>query len=79
MASPATAGGCVLSYCKQDAPTTRNITNTHRQIVGDLYSPGHGLPVQIRNTRRQVLGYIQPDGSILNTRRQEVLEIEELR
>ena len=77
LASPATAGGCVMSYCK--TPATHKITNERRQIVGDVYNPGHGRPLQIRNNRRQILGYIEHDGTITNTRRQRVLEIEALR
>jgi hypothetical protein len=73
--SPASAA-CLMSYCK--TPTTRAITNERRQRVGDLYDPGHGRAVQIRNNRRQILGYIQPDGTVTNLRRQEVLSIEML-
>ena len=68
-ASPASAA-CVMSYCKDGAATTRAITNTHRQRVGDLYDPGAGRRIQIRNNRRQILGYIEADGTITNTRRQ---------
>ena len=75
LATPASAA-CLMSYCKDTAPTRSYITNTHRQIVGDLYDPGHGRRTQIRNTRRQILGYIEADGTITNTRRQKVLEIE---
>ena len=66
---------CLMSYC-QEGSTTRKITNEHRQTVGDLYNPGHGRPIQIRNNRRQILGYIQPDGTVTNLHRQRVLEIE---
>ena len=76
LSSPATAGGCVMSYCKDGATTRSYITNTRRQIVGDLYNPGHGRRTQIRNNRRQILGYVERDGTITNTRRQRVLEIE---
>jgi hypothetical protein len=72
--SPASAA-CLMSYCR-DGATTRNITNVHRQTVGDLYNPGHGRPLQIRNNRRQILGYIEADGTVTNLRRQEVLSIE---
>ena len=73
--SPASAA-CVMSYCKADAPARSYITNTHRQIIGDLYNPGHNRRTQIRNNRRQILGYIEHDGTITNTRRQEVLSVE---
>ena len=71
--SPASAA-CLMSYC--DAPATYKITNNSRQRVGDLYSPGHGRPLQIRNNRRQILGYIEADGTVRNLHRQRVLEIE---
>ncbi len=53
-ASPASAR-CIMSYCKDGAatasiPTRSYITNQHRQKVGDLYDPGHGRRVQIRDT-----------------------------
>ncbi len=83
MASPATAG-CLMSYCKGDSaasstPSTRAITNTHRQIVGDLYDPGHNRRIQIRDTDRRIIGYIERDGSITNTNRQPAASIEALR
>jgi hypothetical protein len=77
LASPASAA-CVLSYCKKDAPTRSYITNPSRQIVGDLYDPGHGRRVQIRNNSRQILGYIERDGTITNRSRQKVGTIERL-
>ena len=76
-ATPADAR-CVMSWCKDGAPTTHKITNTQRQIVGDLYNPGHGRRTQIRNNSRQILGYIERDGTITNTRRQKVLSVEGL-
>ncbi len=78
LASPATAG-CVLNHCKKDAPTRSYITNTHRQIVGDLYGPGHGQRIQIRDKHRRIIGYIERDGTITTTRRQPVANIEALR
>ena len=78
VASPAKAR-CILSHCKDKAPTRSYITNTHRQKVGDLYKPGSGQRVQIRDTSRRILGYIEIDGSITNTHRQPVANIEALR
>jgi len=78
LATPASAA-CVLSYCKDGATTRSYITNTHRQIIGDLYSPRGGQRIQIRNNRRQILGYIENDGRITNRRRQPVANIEALR
>ncbi len=79
--SPASAR-CIMSYCKDATATTASpptrsyITNTHRQKVGDLYDPGHGRRLQIRNNHRQIIGFIEHDGTVTNTRRQPVAEIE---
>ena len=78
LATPA-SGACLMSYCKDKAPTRSYVTNTHRQIVGDLYSPGGGQRIQIRDTSRRIIGYVELDGSITNTRRQPVANIETLR
>ena len=47
--SPVTAEvRCLMSYCKDrettatPTPSRTYITNTHRQIFGDLYNPGTG-------------------------------------
>jgi hypothetical protein len=48
------------------------ITNAHRQRLGDIYNPGHGRRLQIRDTHRRIVGYIEPDGTVTNTRRQEI-------
>ena len=74
--SPA-RGACVLSYCKSKATTTQTrtyITNTHRQIVGDLYDPGTGR-VQIRDTSRRIVGYVERSGRVTNTHHQKIGEI----
>ena len=75
--SPASA--CIMSYCKDKAPSWTRITNTHRQIVGDLYDPGHNRRIQIRDTDRRIIGYIERDGRITNPSRQPAASIEALR
>ena len=73
-------GACIMSYCKEDAaPTTTRtyITDIHRQKVGDLYTPVPGQRTQIRNKHRQIIGYIEANGSIINTARQRIGEINE--
>ena len=83
LASSATAGGCVMSYCRNEAatstPSTRTITKTHRQKVGDIYDPGHGRRLQVRDKHRRILFYIEADGTVTNTSRQPVANIEALR
>ena len=53
-------------------PTRSYIVNTHRQKIGDIYDPGHGRRLQIRNNSRQILGYIERGGTVTNTHRQKV-------
>ena len=55
-------------------PTRSYIVNTHRQKVGDIYDPGHGRRVQIRDTSRRIIGYIERDGDITDKRRRKVGE-----
>ena len=78
LATPASAK-CIMSYCKDGATTRSHITNTSRQIVGDLYDPGHGRRIQIRDTSRRIIGYIERNGRITNRHRQKVGSIEALR
>jgi len=67
-----------MSYCRDNAATLpapgerRAITNTHRQRLGDIYNPGQGRRVQIRDTSRRIIGYIERDGTVTNTHRQKV-------
>ncbi len=62
-AAPASAR-CLMSYCQDTATSTPApatswaITNTSRQKIGDVYNPGHGRRVQIRDTSRRIIGYI---------------------
>ena len=46
--------------------------------VGDIYNPGHGRRLQIRNKHRQILGYIEPSGKITDRHRRKVGSIEGL-
>jgi hypothetical protein len=54
------------------------ITNDRRQVIGDVYDPGHGRRLQIRDNRRRIIGYIEPDGDITDSRRRKVGKIGEL-
>ncbi len=47
-------------------------TDTSRQRLGDIYNPGGGRRVQIRDTSRRIIGYIERDGTVTNTSRQRV-------
>ncbi len=79
LASPEASARCIMSYCKDSstastpAPSTSwAITNTHRQRLGDIYNPGGGRRVQIRDNSRRIIGYIERDGTVTNTHRQKV-------
>ncbi len=83
LSSPEASAACVMSYCKDGAatstPSRRAITNEHRQTIGDVYDPGHGRRVQIRDTDRRILFYIEKDGTITDTHRRKVGKVEGLR
>ncbi len=85
LSSPEASAACIMSYCKDrettvaPAPATSwAITNTSRQRLGDIYNPGHGRRLQLRDTSRRIIGYIERDGDITDMRRRKVGEIEEL-
>lgn len=69
---PPSYAACLLSHCKTERTP---ITNTHRQIIGDLYTPVPGQRTQIRDTHRRIVGYIETSGRIINTKRQKIGEI----
>jgi hypothetical protein len=56
-------------------PCKSDITNKHRQKVGDIYKPAPGRRTQIRDRHRRIIGYIEADGTLTNKRRQKILEI----
>ncbi len=72
------AHACAMSYCQDDAPErtyVRSNWESGRQIVGDLYDPGHGRPIQIRNNSRQIIGTID-DRKVLDEARRILGEID---
>ncbi len=71
LVGPPAQGACIMSYCKENVPKRSYITNRHRQIVGDLYDPGTGR-IQIRDTSRRIVGYIERSGRVTNTHRQKI-------
>jgi hypothetical protein len=54
------------------------ITNDRRQVIGDVYDPGHGRRLQIRDNHRRIIGYIEKDGDVTDKRRRKVGKIGEL-
>jgi hypothetical protein len=78
--SPADA--CEWRHCQDNmfksGPSKVEIRNSWsegRIRVGDIYDPGHGRPLQIRNNSRQILGTIERDGSVRNPYNQIFLEL----
>ena len=82
ISATANAAECQFKFCvglaDTSGPSTRVITNTARQRLGDLYHPGGDRRVQIRNNSLRILGYIEKDGTITNPARQRVGTIEDL-
>ena len=81
IAAPVTADARCFKFqndCTEttSTPSQSYIVNTHRQRLGDIYDPGHGRRLQIRNNHRQIIGYIERDGTVTNTHRQKVGEID---
>lgn len=71
------AHSCEFKFCKSriEMPKTHVLRNLHHQKTGDIYDPGHGRRLQIRNNHRQILGYIERSGSITNIHRQKIGEV----
>ncbi len=79
LSSPEASARCLQCYCKDGAATSTPasstswaITNTSRQRLGDVYNPGHGRRLQLRDTSRRIISYIERDGTVTNTHRQKV-------
>ena len=80
LSSPEASARCLMSYCQDATAATSTpapatgwaITNTSRQRLGNVYNPGHGRRLQIRDTSRRIIGYIERDGTVTNTNRQRV-------
>ena len=66
----------VIGQCS--AAERYKITNERRQVIGDIYDPGHGRRLQIRDDRRRIIGYIESDGDVTDKRRRKVGKIKEL-
>ena len=72
--SPAFAK-CTFNIC---AGERAKLLDSRKLRVGDIYNPGHGRSLQIRDSRRRVLGYIESSGKITDRRRRKVGSIEGL-
>ena len=81
VATTANAAECQFKFQNCGAasgPSSHVITNTNRQRIGDLYDPGPGRRLQIRDNNLKIRGYIEPSGRITNTARQPVGTIGDL-
>ena len=82
ISATASSAECKFKFCAGRAdtsgPSTRVITNTARQRLGDLYHPGGDRRVQIRDNNLKILGYVEKDGTITNTNRQRIGTIGDL-
>lgn len=67
---------CTFNIC---AGERAKLLDSRKLRVGDIYNPGHGRRLQIRDNRRRVLGYIESSGKITDTRRRKVGSIGALR
>lgn len=56
------------------AERTKIYDSRNRQ-VGDIYDPGHGRRLQIRDNNRRIIGYVERSGKITDTRRRKVGEV----
>ncbi len=82
ISATANAAECKFKFCAGRAdtsgPSTRVITNTARQRLGDLYHPGGDRRVQIRDNNLRILGYIEKDGTVTDPNRRIVGTIGDL-
>ena len=70
-------GACEWSWCTDDAPKRTYVTDTARVKVGDLYQPTPTRRTQIRDKNRKIIGYIESNGNITDTRRRIVGHVAE--
>ena len=70
--SPALAK-CQLNICAGERAKTYD---ARKLWTGDIYNPGHGRRLQIRDKRLKVLGYIEPSGKVTDKRRRRIGKID---
>ena len=72
VAAPAVAK-CSFSVCDGQKVKTYNSRGV---ISGSIYNPGNNRRLQIRDSRRRIIGYIEPSGKVTDTRRRRLGRIE---
>lgn len=64
-------------YREAESAERTKIYNDRNRQVGDIYDPGHGRRLQIRDNNRRIIGYIEADGDITDARRKKVGEVKD--
>ena len=68
----------LLASCTySQAAEKYELTDERRVKVGDIYDPGHGRRIQIRDSRRNIIGYIEKDGTVTDKRRRKLGKVED--
>lgn len=68
-----------ITTAHADSGDRWKITNDRREVVGDIYDPGHGRRLQLRDDRGRIIGYIEKDGDVTDTRRRKLGTVEDAR
>ena len=76
LASSPTVAKCSFGIC---AGERAKLLDSRKLRVGDIYNPGHGRRLQIRDKNLRVLGYIEKSGKITDKQRRSVGSIPSLR
>ncbi len=63
---------CPLGICDGKRAKTYDARGLR---MGDIYSPGHGRRLQIRDKNLKILGYIERSGKITDTQRRKLGEV----
>lgn len=58
-----------IATANADSGDRRKITDNRRNVIGDVYDPGHGRRLQLRDNRGRIVGYIERDGTLTDPRR----------
>ena len=75
ISTPAVAK-CQFNIC---AGEKVKLLDDRKRRTGDIYNPGHGRRLQIRDKNRRIIGYIEHSGTITDKRRRKVGSIEAVR
>ena len=71
------AGVLLVASAAMGGERVKIYDDRNRQ-VGDIYDPGHGRRLQIRDNRRNIIGYVERNGTVTDARRRKVGKLGEL-